>query len=343
MKKNTAVNGGMTGLTMMALLLLPGCGILDLIKSKLGEGSSSSAQVSTVTSSSLDDGSKVLMSIDGKAMITEKTFNEYYEQFVAANPRLQSMIQFMPNAKKEIFNGMANERVLLAWGDKQGLHESEDYRKEFEQGVRMIKIGLAAKQFEKDLVGKVPVTDKELHEYYDSHKDPELVSAPGGIKTEGMEFDSKDEAQAFFDKVKADPKGFKAAGGSEVKEFAPVNKFSFDVDKAVKEKIVDLTSFPKVLMVEGSDKKYWVVAALSKEETQYRSFDEVKEGLQKMIEREKMMKIYTDKISGLKKQYNVVEDEKFFEVKLPTGAPGMSPTQPIAAPIPSSKNVTKAL
>lgn len=342
MKKSIILNGGFAGLVLTSLVILPGCGILDLIKKKFGSSESySSAQSSSP--SNLDDGSKVLMSIEGKTVITEKTFNTYYDQFIAANPRLQSMIQFMPNAKKEIFNGMANERILLSWGDKQGVHKSDEYQKEFEQGVRMIKIGLAAKQFEKELVGKVTVTDKELHVHYDSHKDPELISAPGGIKTEGMEFDSKEKAQEFFAKVKDNLKGFKIAAGGDIKEFAPVNKFSFDVDKTVKEKILDLSSFPKVVMVEGSDKKYWVVAALSKEETQYRPFNEVKESLQKMLEREKMMKIYADKIADLKKQYNVVEDEKFFEQQALPGGPAMLPGQPPAAPAPVSKKATKAL
>ncbi|MFT6765415.1 MAG: hypothetical protein ACJAZS_000292 [Alteromonas naphthalenivorans] len=317
-KKNKAMHVGILGLALSTLLLLPGCRIVELFKDKLGsEPSAAPVSVPSSTSSSHSDDSKALLSIDGKSVITEASFDKYYEQFVSSNPQLQSMIQFMPNAKKEIFNGMANERILLVWGEKNNIHGDAEYKKELEQSVRMIKTNLAAKRFEKDLIGTIAVTDKEMRDYYESHKDPELIVSPGGIKAEGKEFDTKEKAQVLFDKVKDDAKGFKAAAGDKVKDFAPINKMSFDVDNALKDKVMELTSFPKVIMVEAANKKYWVVAALKKEETQHRSFDEVKEGLKKMIEREKTMKIYTEKIGQLKKEYNVTENTSYFEKEVP--------------------------
>ncbi len=318
MKKYNTISGGVIGLTLGTLLILPGCGILDMITGKSNSSGSSSS-----VSKAVQDGTPVLLSVDGVPAITQKTFDEYFEQFVAANPRLQSMIQFMPNAKKEIFNGMVNERILLAWGEKNRIHENEDYQKELDQAMRMVKTGLAAKQFEKDLIGKVVVTDKEMQDYYDAHKDPELIVTQAGVKAVGVEFDSKEKAQAFFDKAK-DAKDFKAAAADQkVKEFASINKQSFDVDKAVIEKVSAVTTFPKVIMVEAADKKFWVISAQSKQAAQYRSFDEIKDGLRQMIEREKAMKIYNDKIADLKKQYNVVEDTKSFDQAMPAGMPQM--------------------
>jgi hypothetical protein len=318
MKKNKAMNGVFLGLALSSIVLLPGCSILDLIKSKLGsESSTTSDSVSSTDSSHSNDDSKVLLSISGKPLITEKEFEVYYEQFVSSNPQFQSMIQFMPNAKKEIFNNMANERILVAWGDENHIHKNSDYKKEFERSIHMIKTNLAAKRFEKDFIGDVKVTDEEMHDYYESHKNPELIVSPGGIKAEGKEFDTKEKAEALFDKVKDNVKGFKSAAGDDVKEFAPINKMSFDVDNAIKDKVMALTIFPKVIIVEVSNKKYWVVAVLKKEDIKYRSFDEVKEGLQQMIEREKTMKIYTKKIAELKKEYNITEDTSYFEKATP--------------------------
>lgn len=325
MNRSIKMKRGMTGLAIISLMLLPGCSILNFVKSKMGF-SDTPKHVSThseaTSSARVNDGSKVLLSIDGKPVITEKTFDVYYEQFISTNPQLQAMIQFMPNAKKEIFSGMANERILIAWGDKNNIHNDADYKKELDQAVRMIKTNLAAKRFEKDIIGTIEVSDKEMRYYYESHKDPELIVAPGGIATEGKQFDTKEKAQELFDKVKDDAKGFKSAAGADVKNFAPVNKMSFDVDATVKDKVLAVADFPKVLMVEGTDKKYWVVVALKKEEGKYRPFDEVKEGLKKMIEREKTMKIYAEKISGLKKEYNVVEDTSSLQqAAAPAGLP----------------------
>lgn len=325
MNRSMKINRGVTGLAIVSLMLLPGCGILDFVKSKMGSSDTpkhTSTASATSRSESVDDGSKVLLSMDGKPVITEKAFDAYYEQFVSTNPQLQAMVQFMPNAKKEIFKGMANERILIAWGEKNNIHDDVNYKKELEQAVRLIKTNLAAKRFEKDIIGKIDISDKEMHDYYDAHKDPELIVAPGGIKAEGKQFDSKEQAQALFDKVKDDAKGFKGAAGAGVKDFAPVNKMSFDVDNAVKDKVLGVTDFPKVLMVQATDKKYWVVAALKKEEGKYRPFDEVKDGLKKMIEREKTMKIYAEKIKDLKKEYKVVEDTSSLQqAATPTGLP----------------------
>lgn len=325
MNRSMKINRGVTGLAIVSLMLLPGCGILDFVKSKMASSDTpkhAPTASAVSTSKSLDDGSKVLLSIDGQPVITEKAFDVYYEQFISTNPQLQAMIQFMPNAKKEIFNGMANERILIAWGDKNDIHKDADYKEELDQAVRMIKTNLAAKRFEKDIIGKIDISDKEMRDYYESHKDPELIVSPGGIKAEGKQFDSKEQAQALFDKVKDDAKGFKAAAGIGVKDFAPVNKMSFDVENTVKDKILGVTDFPKVLMVQASDKKYWVIAALKKEEAKYRSFEEVEEGLKKMIEREKTMKIYAEKIAGLKKEYNVVEDTSSLQqAASPAGLP----------------------
>lgn len=340
MKSKIAIKGGVLGLTLSSLLILPGCAIFDYIKSNMGSsGSSTTVSSASSETASVNDGSPVLLSIDGKPVVTERSFEEYFTQFIEANPRLQSMIQFMPNAKKEIFNGMVNERILLAWGEKNGIHNDPNYQKELEQAVRMVKTGLAAKQFEKDLIGKVSVTEKEMKDYYNAHKDPELVVSPGGIKSQGAEFDSKEKAQSVLNKVQENPTQFASVvGASNVKDFAPINSHSFDVDKAIKEKALSLKAeYPKAFMAETSDNKYWVVVLLSKEDTQYRSFDEVKEGLSNMLEREKAMKIYNEKIGDLKKKYNVVEDEKYFEQTggMPAGMPQMMMPQqqaPEAAP-----------
>jgi len=332
MKKNNIKATGKILFSLSVALLLSGCEMWELFSSKFKQGSccSSKKQIASTDSAlteTTNGSSKVLATINGKPFVTEDSFNEYYNQFIAANPRMQAMIQFMPNAKQEIFNGMMNERLLLAWGDEHEIQKSSDYQKELEQGIRMIKMGLAAKQFEKDIIGKITVTDAQMHEYYDAHKDPELIAVPGGVKAQGVVFDTENKAQAFLEVVKGKPADFKKLAGKEqVKEFTPITSHSFDVDKKIKDKVLELKKYPQVIMIQAADNKYWVIAALEKQETQYRSFDEVKEGIKQMLEREKAMKIYTDKLAELKKEYKVVVDESFFAQQapeMPMMMPGM--------------------
>ncbi len=314
MSKQSFQTKSFYGLAVATLLVLSGC---DMCCKK------KSCSTSSCSSSTPDanDSSAVLLTIGGKPAITESQFDVYYDQFIASNPRLQGMIQFLPNARQEIFKGMANEEIVMHWAEENSVASDAEYQKELDQAIKMIKRGLAAKSFEKNVVGKVAVAEAEMKDYYEKHKNPELVVAPGGIKALGVEFDSKAQAQAFLTKVT--PTNFKSVADSEkhkVREFAPINEFSFDVDKNVKDKVSAIKAFPSVTLIEGSDKKFWVVNAVSKEEAKYRSFDEVREGLKSVIEREKMAKIWTDKIDELKKKYDVSEDAAYFEkAQMPAG------------------------
>ncbi len=316
MSKQSFQTKSFYGFAVAALMVLSGC---DMCCKKKSCSTSTSSGSSAPDA---NDSSSVLLKIGGKTAITENQFSEYYDQFILSNPRLQGMIQFLPNAKQEIFKGMASEEIVMHWAEQTNVASSAEYQKEFEQAVKMIKRRLAAKNFEETVVGKVAVTEAEMKDYYEKHKNPELVVTPGGIKALGIEFDSKAQAQAFL--IKVTPANFKSVADSEkqkVREFAPINEHSFDVDKNVKDKISAAKTFPSVMLVEASDKKYWVVDAVSKEETKYRSFDEVHEGLKAVIEREKMAKIWTDKIDELKKKYDVSEDTAYFEkaAQMPAG------------------------
>ncbi len=295
------------GVAVLALALLSGC---DWCCKKKG------CQKDASSSANMQDGKTVLLTIDGKSMITVDQFNDYYNQFLAANPRLQGMIQFLPNAKQEILNGMINEEIVVYWAKQNKVDQNAEYQAELKNAMRMVERGLAAKNFEQTMVGKVAVTDDEIKAYYDQHKDPELIVTPGGVKAMGVEFDSNLKATVFLDRVRGKANNFKALAAESkftVRDFGPINAMSFDVDKNIQQQVSALKGFPSIIIVETANKKYWVVAALSKEETKYRSLDEVRDGVKAAIEREKLAKIWTDKINELKSKYSIVENKPNFE------------------------------
>jgi len=71
-----------------------------------------------------------------------------------------------------------------------------------------------------------------------------------------------------------------------------------------------LKKFPTVEMIKISDNEFWVVNASSKEEKQYRLYDEVKDYLKNDLEAQKEMKALEEAIENLKKEYNVIIDEE---------------------------------
>ncbi len=281
------------------LVLLPGCDWFGKKKS----------DTQTVSND------EVLYSIDGKSAVTVGQFEEYYNQVLASDPRLQSMAAFLPNLKKEVFDALANQELIVAWADKQNMFASDDFNKTLEQNMQNIKRMYAAKKFGDEKVGKITSTHAEIRDYYEQHKDPELIATAGGIKASGVQFDNKERATAFFNKVKTTPASFTQAAKMDqltVREFAAVNKLSFDVDKSIKDALESKTTFPVVVMVQSADKKWWVVVGSSKQETKYRSFDEVKDAIAQAVEREKGMKQFGDEISKLKGTMTVEEKTEYF-------------------------------
>lgn len=282
------------------LLALSGCDWFGKKKTDLGQAA---------------DGSQVLYTIDQRPVVTAAQFEDYYNQVLASDPRLQSMAGFLPNLKKEIFDALANQELLVIWAENQNMFDSEEFQKNLNQGIQQIKRMHAAKKFGEEKVGKVTVTQAEIRDYYEQHKDPELVATPGGIKASGVEFGNKDAATAFYNKVKNTPGAFSNAAKMDklnVKAFAPINKYTFDVDMPIKAALETKTTFPVVAMVQGSDKKWWVVVGESKQETKFRSLDEVRDAIAGAVEREKGMKQFSDEIGKLKQTMSITEDTDYF-------------------------------
>lgn len=288
-------------LALSLLVLLPGC--------EMPWGKKTSSEQSTGSQD-------VLYVINEKPVVTVAQFEEYYNQVLASDPRLQSMASFLPNLKKEIFDALANQELIVAWADKKQMFDDEEFKTMSKLAMDQVKRMYAAKKFGEQKVGKVAASQAEVRDYYDKHKDPELVSAPGGIKASGIEFDSKDKAMVFFNKVKNTPTAFAQTAKMDhvtVREFAPINKFSFDIDKAIKAALESKTSFPVVALVQASDNKWWVVFGESKQDTKYRPLEEVKEAISGAVEREKGMQQFSDEIAKLKETMTVKENAEYFE------------------------------
>ncbi len=168
MQKKCLSKNSLIVLAISLLVILPGCWKSD----------------SSISSTkSLNDGSAAMLSVDGKVLISEKSFQNYYDNLLASNqnPQLQMMLQLLPNAKQELFKGQVNEKLICFWAEKDGITASDEYKEKFEQGVEVLKVGLAAEFFKKEFVGDLTVTEQEAVEFYESHKDSQyLMPAANG-------------------------------------------------------------------------------------------------------------------------------------------------------------------
>ena len=300
MQKNVFSKTNMTVCALSLLVFAPGCW-----------KSEKNNDQQLLGISPVNDGSSVLLTIDGQPYITEKSFQVAFDQLIASNagnPQFQMMLNMLPNAKEEIFKGQSNEKIILYWAEKDGVTKTKEYQDKLEQGVKMLQVGLAAEFFQKEFNDQLKPTEEEMRAWYEEHKNPQLLVSPASFKALGVECSSTAEASTLYTQAKQAPKNFKSiAGASRVKDLA-VSEFSFDVDAAIKDAVSTVTKFPTALSVTATDGKQWVVVVTGSEEAKYQPYEQIKQGLEQMVAREKVGKFYTERLNQLRAEYNVVED-----------------------------------
>jgi hypothetical protein len=261
---------------------------------------------------------EVLLSIEGKPVITVPQFEEYKNNLLESQPQLKQLLAFMPDAEREIFQSMANEKVLELWVSKNKIDQQADYQKDRRLGLEFLDRQLAIKYFQElyPKMNKVEATDADAKKWYDEKKDatPELLISRGGVNAKGISFDTEADAKSFLEKVTkpgADLEQLAKDQKLTVKEFKQVGPQSFDVDTEIREKLAGLEKFPTTELIKTKN-KFWVVKAIGKEEQKYVPFEQVKDPIKQQL---KMQKLFTDEIEKLKKEFKFTENKAFFESK----------------------------
>ena len=300
-------------LLIITLVMLPACAPLDWIKKQFGK-----EEVSTHQSKSTEPENKsakkasmneneVLISMDGKPVVTRANLEEDYRQVVEERPELKGL---EPYVKANLLQGWVTQTIVDAYVKEHNIHNSDTYKKDLENMIGRLTRVLNVKYFREAF--PVEVKEADIKEYYEKNKEtfPDLILERGGVETMAVSFDKEDAAKAFVEKAKATPKDFEklaqAANKNTFRDFKFVNAQTPEVDPAIKNAISDLKKFPHIQMVKAANNTYWVFDATSKKESKYRPFDEqVKEGLRQYMIQEKQMKIMEDEMSKLKEKYKI--------------------------------------
>lgn len=297
----------MSVLFTAGLILLSGCSWWPFGK-KAAQGSSAAS-------------GDVLLTIDGTPAMTVQDYEEQLDMARKANPQIDMLLQMMPNAEREfVFRGMTTAKLMQAWAKKQGIDQTPEFQKQRKQLHEAMDLQLFMKYF--DDAHPVNVSDSDLENYYEEKKDviPALTITPGGVEIFFVRFDSKDKADKFYDKTREIKKSeaFKSiaedqkqqVGTSVINEKSPFSE-------AIKKTVLDLKKIPSVHVVKAGENAYWVILAAGKSEAKYRDLKnpEVQNGLKKMLADERKEKQLEKLVEDLKKEMNVVENNKYFEDK----------------------------
>jgi hypothetical protein len=266
--------------------------------------------VVTATSSgakSLDDGSEVLFKIDGRSVITLNSLNAEFDRLLDENPQLKQVLPFMPEAKLNFFQGMVNQEIVDHWITKNRIDVSAEYAQELEKTMDQVRKMLNTKYFSDR--HPVTVAESEIRAFYEENKNklPDLMISQGGVKAEGVSFKAENDAKAFLAKAKEskdslDKVAANAGLSENYRDFKMVNNQSLAIDPSLRTKLVGLTRFPALELVQAGD-VWWVVKALSKEDAQYRPYEQIKPSLEEYLKKQKQMEVFEKAIDGYKKQY----------------------------------------
>src|SRR5271163_3690889 len=296
-------------LLVITLAFLPACAPLDWIKKQFSsEKVITTPSESAAPTASAEMDANVLVSMDGKAVVTKDMLEQNYRQVLEERPDLAKLESVV---KESLLQGLVRQAIVDRYVEEHDLEESDTYKKDAQVMAETCRKILNVKYFKE--AHPVTVKDAEIKEYYESNKDtfPDLVLERGGIETMVVTFANEADAKAFLAKAKVAPKDFekiaKEAGlKDKFRDYKFVNARSPEVDAAVKNAVLAVKTFPEVNMVQ-SGTNYSVVNAVSKKDGKYRPFDEqIKEGLRQLMLQEREAKVMNEEMAKLTEQYKVV-------------------------------------
>lgn len=308
-------------LLLVPILLLPGCWPGETAKEKASTGGGDAV----IVDEKVDDGSPVLLKINGRPVITLKNIDEKFDCLLEESPNLKQVLPFMPDAKLNFFQGMVSQEIVNEYIRRNDIDRSPEYQKELEKTLEQVKCMLNTKYFTDR--HPIEVSASEIRKFYDENKDkiPDLMESQGGVKSEGVSFSNQEDAKAFLAKVKESKDSLEkvatdAGYANDYHDFKLVNAQSVQMDPALKTKIVKLDRFPTTELFNIND-TWWVVKAESKTEPTYVDFDKIHQSLEEYLKKQKQMELFEKTIENYKQQYGVEVNDEPLLSKAPEQTP----------------------
>jgi len=317
-----------------ALLLLPGC--MDWVKEKFGwlGTSCSSCKDHTGphgTSGSQQGAGEILLSIDGHPLVTLENFEDFWKMYVESNPQAALIAGIYPGLRKEVFTSLLVPfEIAKVYIQKTGKDKSAEFEKMVKRQCEFVYKTLALDSLHKDILEKIDKSPQALKNFYMENRDKvrafqdsKFIKTPGGTSAISVEFNNDKDAAAFLEKAKVDKDFAKLAkeDGKEIKDLGLVTMDTPEVNYFVKVKLNELNPDDVAKVDLGKD-KFVVVKALDKKKAEYIPFEDVIKDPQAkdIIERElvqlKSVETMKAEIENLKKQYNIQQNNTFFEQEL---------------------------
>ncbi len=309
-------------LAISPILLLSGCKPVDWVKEKLGM--SPSKKVKKYGKSKKRSSSKGwVVKVGDEVVVSDQKFEDEFNLLLEEKPQLKSMLPLMPNLEKDFARGLGNQEIITRYIQEHKLDQKSDYlakKERMERAViQMLNTEFFAQSFKDE-----KLSDSAVKKFYEDNKDTMqgILISRGGVNTVAVSFEKKSDADAFCKRAKSlgskldIEKLAKNSGLSDkVRDFKMVNGQSYTVEPVLRTKLLSLKKFPTVDVVAVGDDAFWVVHAISKEEAQYRPFDQVKDGVRSVAEQTEKGKQLQKELEKLAKNYSLEINDSYFAKK----------------------------
>jgi len=281
-------------LSGVLLIVFSGCALLDQIQgwfspAKRAEGSPLALEVDDDK-----DLGPVLVLIDGEPVLYKGEFDAYLTQMLQMYPQLKGVLtpESLPEPlKKNVLQKLIDQELIVAWGKKSKVEQSAEFKKSFEEAIKVVKKHIMIQSFEKSIMDKVEASDSEVRAEFEKNK-KKYIKSPGGTSLAGIKFDSAEVAEEFLNKVKGKEKQFEELAQKESSE----NFRSFGrIDKD--------STFPG--LPDTVKNEALAVNIADRTEAEYKGFDEVKGDIELMIRSQKFQKEVEKRVESLKKEHKV--------------------------------------
>lgn len=300
-------------LLAFSVLAIPGCKWFNQAKEKVHCATCPLEE----KASHHNDGSPVLINVNGKPALTAKEFEDFINKAVEGNEQVKLWMQFVPDFKEQVFKSKLRSVTINEWAKKEGIRNTKEYRDKEKVMMDSIRDSLDLEEFVKR--HDVEINDDEAKKYYEENKkqDPRIMISAEGVKASGVSLKNQTETNEFAEAVKKNNGSLDKLAKEKkltVTPFGIVNDESV-IDAKIKEKVNATKTFPNVIVVKDEKGKFWVVVAQSKEKAQFRPFDQVKDLVKKLLKPKKLEEILEKEATKLEKEYNITHDNSYFEAQ----------------------------
>jgi len=271
-------------------------------------------------SANMTGNGEVLLSIDGKPVIYAGDFEDQKAMALQSNQQMNMILQMMPETEYTLFfKSLEAGQLMKEWVVRNKIDQNPELIKQRRQYHDAVDLQLYMKYYEDK--HPVNVTEKEAEAFYKEKRStiPALILSPESVEIVYVDFNTKDEAEAFASNVRdGSEKHFKSAASQTKLTVIPMTITSdSQINEPLKNTVLEATKFPSKEIVKMEDNSYWVVGLLHKKDAEYRGFDvpEIKEGITKMCADEKKEAELTKQVEKLREEFDVVENKSYFDKK----------------------------